>query len=193
MPPTRGFNRRAKMTKKWTTVCCCLLTRNRRLGSLVTRNSSLIALCALTLSLCARPIHAQSPALLLGNPQITPGLQAQGFVIQRSVSQTATATTVTYNVTPPTTGSNGQVGAIYWDLVSSGSSIVTFTITWNGNLGVAGSWSGGGFQGGATRTQAVVALRRARKRSPGLLIQALAVSPLACFLSSLEQPQLAWK
>lgn len=98
------------------------------------------AVLASALGICAAPVHAQSAALLLGNAQITPGLQAQGFVITHSISQTATATSITYSVTPPPSGSPGAgqaIGRINLETVlppNTFSVPVTLTATFTGEL-----------------------------------------------------------
>lgn len=86
------------------------------------------------------PVHAQSPAILLGNPQITPGLQTQGYVITNAISQTATTTSITYSVTPPASGFPGAgqvIGRINLESVlppNTFSVPVTLTATFTGEL-----------------------------------------------------------
>ena len=107
-----------------------------------------LAVCgmiALAVTAGALNAYAQSAALLLGNPQMTPGLQAQGYVITDSVSQTASSTSITYNVTPPAGSSPDSlttIGAINLEgVLPSGSFItnVTLNVTFTGGLEVVGA------------------------------------------------------
>ncbi len=131
------------MSKQFTGVSRCFLKRNGKPGFFLTRRLSMSAVMAMTLCAFTVPVHAQSPAILLGNPQITPGLEAQGYVITHNVSQTATTTSLTYNVTPPSSGSPGPdfvIGRINLESVlPSGSSSVpvTFNVAFTGDLEVS--------------------------------------------------------
>ncbi len=90
-----------------------------------------------------------APALLaqtflFGNPQITPGLQGEGYVIQPSKSQTATTSSVTYAVTQPSNQPTVpvQVGRLNLQFVpppNAFSASATVTITYTGGMAVMGS------------------------------------------------------
>ena len=102
------------------------------------------AILTLALGICALSARAQSPAILLGNPHIAPGLQSQGYVITHSVSQTATATSITYSVTPPSNGTQGTqiIGQINLEgVLPVGTSSVPITATANftGKIEVLGN------------------------------------------------------
>jgi hypothetical protein len=90
--------------------------------------------------------------LLLGNPQITPGLQGEGYVIQASKSQTATTSSVTYTVTAPSnaTPASVTVGKLNVQFVPPPnvfSTTATLTITFSGGMAVTGAGNSLFFQG----------------------------------------------
>lgn len=111
-----------------------------RPGSPLRRLLPIGAAVAMTLSALAMSMNAQSPAILLGNPQITPGLQAQGYVISHAITQTATTTSITYSMTPPPSGSPGAgqvIGRINLETVLPANTFsvpVTLTATFTGEL-----------------------------------------------------------
>ncbi len=130
------------MAENLKTILSRPLERGRKLAFLSRSRLSISAVLSVALGAGALPVHAQSPAILLGNPQITPGLLGQGYVITTSVNQTATATNITYNVTPPPGGSpNLQllIGTINLEgVLPSGTPIImaNVTVTFTGVLEV---------------------------------------------------------
>lgn len=123
----------------------CFIERNgkHRFGG--KRYLAVCGMLALVFTVGPLNAYAQSTALLLENAQITPGLQAQGYVITTSVSQTASSTSITYNVTPPAGSSPDTlttIGTINLEgVLPSGSFItnVTLNVTFTGGLEVVGA------------------------------------------------------
>ncbi len=120
----------------------CFAERNGKRCFAAKRYLSIGGVLALALTGGAWTTYAQSPAMLVGNPQITPGLQAQGYVITASVSHSATSTAIAYNVTPPAGGSPGGgfvVGRINLESVLPSGTFsvpVTFGVLFTGQLEV---------------------------------------------------------
>jgi hypothetical protein len=95
------------------------------------------------LCLSALPLAAQN-SMVFANPVVFPGLRQQGFVIQTSVSQTATTSTVTYSVTPPPNylyNGDTMIGILNLQLLlPAGSQIpIQFTISYTGWANVIGN------------------------------------------------------
>ncbi len=126
----------------------CFSERIGKLRLLLIRRLPTAAVLATALGFCALPIHAQSAAILLGNPQITPGVLAQGYLVTTSVSQTATTTNITYSVTPPSSGSPNlqfPIGKINLEGVLPPGTfpiMATVTVTFTGALEVNSSGDG---------------------------------------------------
>ena len=72
----------------------CLLRSTFKPRVCLVRGFLIYAILAVAFGVVPLPAQAQSAAFLLGNPEITPGLQTQGYVITHSVSQTATSTSI---------------------------------------------------------------------------------------------------
>lgn len=90
----------------------------------------------------AQALLAQT--FLFGNPQITPGIQGQGYVVQPTRSLTATSSSVTYTVTQPPNQPTVpvQVGRLNLQFVpppNVSSASATVTISYTGGMAVMGS------------------------------------------------------
>jgi hypothetical protein len=90
---------------------------------------------------------------LFGNPQITPGIQGQGYVVQPSRNLTATSSSVTYTVTEPPNQPTVpvQVGRINLQFTTPPnvpSAPVTVTVTYTGGMAVMGAGGSLTFLGG---------------------------------------------
>ena len=88
--------------------------------------------------------------LLFGNPQITPGLQGEGYVIQTSRSLTATRSSVTYTVTQPANQPQipetvGKLNLQFFPPANASSGSATVTITFTGGMAVLGGGTKGFF------------------------------------------------
>ncbi|MGA8597321.1 MAG: VCBS repeat-containing protein [Bryobacteraceae bacterium] len=107
-----------------------------------------ILLCA---AFGAPALFAQT--LLFGNPEITPGLQGQGYVVQASKSQTATSSSVTYAVTAPANQlpvplTVGRLNLQFVPPANASSGSAAITITFTGGMAVTGAGNALLFQGG---------------------------------------------
>lgn len=113
-------------------------------------NSRLLAgLFPLLLCAAVVPLNAQN-SLVFSNPALTPGLAAKGFVITTSVSQTATSSSVTYSITPPSNFIEDvptTVGQIGVQIIAPAGAEISgqATVTYTGWANVAGLTSGGLF------------------------------------------------
>jgi FG-GAP-like repeat len=141
------------VSKQVTTLYSLILKRN-------SKHLSVGATLSIALGLSVIPVQAQSPTILLGNPQATPGLSAQGYVITTNVSQTPTTTTITYNVTQPSTGSAnpklviGRIAMLTVLPSGTGLASVTTTVSYVGDINVDASGVGGpGFPGLGAQAQ----------------------------------------
>ena len=91
--------------------------------------------------------------LLFGNPEITPGLQGQGYVIQASKSQTATSSSVTYAVTAPANQlpvplTVGRLNLQFVPPANASAGLTAITISFTGGMAVTGAGDALLFQAG---------------------------------------------
>jgi hypothetical protein len=107
-------------------------------------NLSAISRLAIVLSAASGVQLGFSQELLFGNPQIAPGLTAQGYIIQASKNQTSSSSSVTYTVSAPANvpAVPIQMGKLIMQTVlapGTAVSSVLITITYSGVVSVMGT------------------------------------------------------